>query len=114
MHKLTRRLMAALLLSCSGAAMACQDSMAFAADKQKHFAASMAIGAGARLLTDDTTLAFSAGLGIGLLKELADARSRTGCASVQDLAYDALGTALGVYGTHWIIRHNFIGYRTVF
>ena len=104
----------ALALSMSNAALACKDNMAFRADKQVHFAASAAIGSAALLITEDTRIAMATGIGIGLAKEIADAHSSTGCSSVHDLAYDVLGTAFGTYGTNWIIRHDFIGYRTSF
>lgn len=114
MNKLALILATGLLIS-TGKAQACKDTWQFTQDKQKHFAVSFALGAGARLVTEDTTAAFLLGLAPGVLKEIADARDPANhCASLVDLAYDALGVAVGVAGSNWVIRHNFVGYRTSF
>lgn len=104
----------AVATSVSTSALACKDSLTLSSDKQIHFGVSMALGAGGRALLDDNKLVLATVLGAGVLKEVVDAHSSTGCASASDLAYDALGAVVGIYGTNWIIRKNYIGYRMTF
>lgn len=113
-HITSRFLAFALAFLISDAALACKDNMAFKTDKQKHFASSVAISSTAFLISEDASIAFATGVAIGLAKEVADAHSYRGCSSVQDFAYDVLGSALGALGTNWVIRHDFIGYRASF
>lgn len=101
-----------VLASASLNAVACKDSLSFEADKQKHFAVSVALGAAGRTLSDDPYKAFAIGIAPGIAKEVYDIKY--GCASVYDLAWDALGVGVGLTGTNIIIRHNFIGYKTPF
>lgn len=101
----------ALMLCAS--AHACKDTMQFTQDKQKHVAVSSAIGAVSRSLIDDNKTAFAVALVPGIAKELHD-MSGNGCASFKDMAYNAIGAAIGVASANWVIRRNFIGYRTEF
>lgn len=90
-------------LACEATdAMACKDSMAFTQDKQKHFAVSTVLGASARAVTADPAKAFALGIAPGVAKELVDMTGR-GCASWNDMAWNAAGVGLGLYTTNWII-----------
>lgn len=71
-----------------------------AADKQLHFAGSLAIAASIRVAGGTEGQAFGGTVGIGMLKEVYDAtlkpkRSGRG-ASWKDLAVDILGAAAGI------------------
>jgi uncharacterized protein YfiM (DUF2279 family) len=71
-----------------------------AADKQLHFAGSLAISASLRTVGRTDGESFGGAVGIGVLKELYDAtlkprRNRRG-ASWKDLAADILGAAAGI------------------
>ncbi len=101
----------ALMLCAS--AHACKDTMQFTQDKQKHFTVSAAIGAVSRSMIDDNKTALAVALVPGIAKELHDMRGN-GCASFKDMAYNAIGAAIGVASVNWIIRHDFIGYRKEF
>ena len=96
-------------------AQACKDSMHFAPDKKNHFAVSAALGVGARALVSDNATAFGLALLPGVAKEFYDLKHPDkDCASYSDLAWDAIGAAVGVYSTHWIIQPNKIIYKTQF
>lgn len=90
-------------------AFACKDSFSFSQDKQKHFAVSAALGAGASLAIDNPYKAFGVAMIPGVAKEVYDIKY--GCASFQDLLWDAIGAGIGVATTNVIIRHNFIGFK---
>lgn len=100
------------LMICTSA-HACKDNMQFAPDKQKHLAVSAAIGAISRTMIEDNKTAFVVALVPGIAKELHD-MSGNGCASISDMAYNAIGAAIGVASVNWVIRHDFIGYRMEF
>lgn len=91
------------------------DTLQFTKDKQDHLAVSAVIGAASRLVIDDPYVAFGVAMVPGVAKEIYDMHHKDHhTASWQDLAFDAIGAAIGVTGTHLVIRHNFIGYTTRF
>ena len=86
-------------------------------DKKMHFGVSFALGvAAANQWRDEPVKAWAIAQVPGLLKELSDIRG-TGFSGA-DLAANALGAALGVATTHWLIHRSegktFIAYRTEF
>lgn len=101
------------ILSISSSAHACSDSMQFTQDKQKHFAVSAALGVVARSVTDNNAAAFGLALIQGIAKEAYDATGK-GCASINDMAWNAIGAAVGVYSINWIIGPRRVVYRMEF
>lgn len=101
------------IIALSSSAHACSDSMQFTQDKQKHFAVSAALGVVARSVTDNNTAAFGLALIPGVAKEVYDATGK-GCTSINDMAWNAIGAAVGVYSTSWIIGPKRVVYRMEF
>ena len=90
----------------------------FGRDKALHFGATFALAgagyAGAALFTEEPVVRLGAGatlaMGAGLAKELYD-RTSGGDPSLEDLTWDALGTATGLV-TAWLFdRYIFNGKR---
>lgn len=106
-------LLAALLLPCLASA---QDTWT-GADKKLHVSVSFVIGLAAGFqFPGNKPLAFGVALIPGVLKEISD-RSTTGF-SGKDIAANALGAALGVYASGWLLQHRdrttTIAYATTF
>lgn len=78
-------------------------------DKQKHFAVSAALGAGASAITDSDNAAVALALVPGLAKELYDSRSGGTGFSWRDMVANAAGAYLGVKLGGLIIRPRFVG-----
>jgi uncharacterized protein YfiM (DUF2279 family) len=88
-------------------------------DKTEHFLGSFVLGAAAGgVFPDRPWAAFGAAMVPGVLKELIDSRQPGNKFSGKDLVADALGAALGVRTTHWLIRvrpgNVGVAYRTEF
>lgn len=86
-------------------------------DKRIHFAVSFVAGvAAANALPNEPVKAFGYAMIPGTIKEVLDA-SGSGF-SYKDMAADALGAALGVAGTHWLIKRangtTVVAYHTAF
>jgi uncharacterized protein YfiM (DUF2279 family) len=74
-------------------------------DKKMHFGVSFVLGfAAGNQWPENKPLAFGVAMIPGVLKEISD-RNTTGF-SGKDLATDALGAALGVYASGWLIKRN--------
>jgi len=99
------------LIGLSFSAHACKDTFNFTEDKQKHAAVSFVLGAASAAVIEDKKYAFGVAMLPGIAKEVYDIRN--GCASIQDLLYDAVGAYVGVQTTNFIIRKNFVGYNWV-
>lgn len=86
-------------------------------DKNMHFVAGAFIGVGATVKFRDPLAGFAAGVAVGALKELSDSRGGGTC-SLQDFAVTAIGAALGVYGSAWLIAPTLggmtVSYSTTF
>lgn len=108
MNKLFVAAMAALV---SFNAFACKDSMKFTDDKQLHAGAEFVLGAASRSVIKSNTTAFAVAMVPGVLKEIGDMYGN-GCASWNDLAWDAIGAFVGVNTTHFIVGPNKIVFRT--
>lgn len=89
---------------------ACKDSLAFTEDKQKHLALSGVIGFTSELYFRDKTDAFVASTLVTASKEVYDKVSGKGCASVNDMIYNAVGAGIGIYTGSWFITPNKIFY----
>lgn len=72
-------------------------------DKQLHFAVSAGLGVAAYAHTHDRARAFGLAMVPGILKEIADSQSDGNRFSSKDLAWDALGAAVGLQAGHWVI-----------
>ena len=107
MKKLTLTL---VLSAASIQSFACKDSLAFTTDKQKHLALSAGIGFASELYFGDKTKAFVASTLVTASKEVYDEVSGKGCASVNDMIYNAVGAGIGVYTGSWFIAPNKIFY----
>ena len=88
-------------------------------DKRIHFAVSATLGvATANQWPTRPALAFGVAMVPGFLKEVADSRPGGSGFSYKDLTADALGAALGVLGTQWMISKvgssTMVSYRTEF
>ena len=83
-------------------------------DKSKHFAVSGILGGAAYAYTHNRTQAFGLALLPGILKEVADSQSDNKTFNEKDLAWDALGAAVGVQAGHWIIDPERITYSAHF
>lgn len=106
-----KKLILVLLLSTSSiSSFACKDSLAFTTDKQKHLALSAAIGFTSELYFGDKTKAFVASTLVTASKEVYDGVSGKGCASVNDMVYNIVGSGIGIYTGSWFITHNKIFY----
>lgn len=86
-------------------------------DKKMHLGVSFVLGmATAAQWPDNKPLAFAVAMAPGVLKEISD-RSTTGF-SAKDLVADAVGVALGMATTHWLITrrdgNTVVAYRTEF
>lgn len=103
----------AAIIMMASSAHACSDSMRFTQDKQKHFAVSAALGVVARSVTDNKASAFGLALIPGIAKEAYDTTGK-GCTSINDMAWNAIGAAVGVYSTNWIIGPKRVVYRMEF
>lgn len=101
------------IIALSSSVHACSDSMKFTQDKQKHFAVSAAFGGIARSVTESNATAFGLALIPGVAKEVYDATGK-GCTSINDMAWNAIGAAVGVYSTNWIIGPKRVVYRMEF
>ncbi len=66
-----------------------------AEDKLKHLGVSAAVGFGANYVISDWRKAFGACTAVGIVKEIYD-ESDYGGGSVEDIAYDLVGCAIGV------------------
>lgn len=89
---------------------ACKDSLAFTEDKQKHLALSATIGFASELYFRDKTDAFVASTLVTASKEVYDKVSGKGCASVNDMIYNAVGAGIGIYTGGLFIAPNKIVY----
>ena len=78
------------------------DSMRFEGDKQVHMAYSAALGAASRAVIADPWTAFGVSMLPGLYREL----WRGECFSFQDMAYNALGAAVGTEAMHLVLTPN--------
>jgi len=94
----------ALNRSCHG------DSLRWAGDKRAHLEYSVAIGAASRAVISDPWAAFGVSLLPGLYREA----YRGECFSWQDMAYNALGSAVGVATEHWIIGPDRVVFHVEF
>ena len=83
-------------------------------DKQQHFAVSAVLGVAAYSQTHDRAKAFGWAMVPGLLKEIADSQSDGNQFSGKDLAWDALGAAVGVQAGHWMISPEQIAWVKAF
>ena len=106
-----KKLILALVLSAvSMSSFACKDSLAFSSDKQKHLALSAGIGFASELYFGDKTKAFVASTLVTASKEVYDGVSGKGCASVNDMIYNAIGAGVGIYSGSLLISPNKIVY----
>jgi uncharacterized protein YfiM (DUF2279 family) len=102
-----------LITSCS--ARACPDDRWLAQDKGKHFATSAVLAAGVTAVTRSELTGFAVSFGLGLAKEAYDSRHPgRHCASVRDLAADALGAYVGAKGAGWIVLPQKGGFSFMF
>ena len=86
------------------------DSLKLEGDKQVHALYSAGIGAVSRAVVSDPYMAFTLALAPGLYREM----YRGSCFSWQDMAYNAIGAAIGVSTTHWVIGPNKVIFRVEF
>lgn len=86
-------------------------------DKKLHLIVGTFAGSAGTMVFKDPHKGFLLGAGIGLAKELYDAKGGGTC-SFQDFAVTALGAAAGAYGTAWLVLPRkdgvFVGYATRF
>lgn len=75
-------------------------------DKTKHFALSTAFGAAAYAVTENRRQAFLLALAPGLLKEAYDSTQPNNHFSGKDMAWNALGAAVGVQTGFLLIQPN--------
>lgn len=113
-----RILVLVLALLCSPVYAKCIASDAWTGrDKKQHLMVGAFAGTAGTMVFKDPHKGFLLGAGIGLAKELYDARGNGTC-SFQDFAVTALGAAGGAYGTAWLVlpRKNglFVGYVKTF
>jgi hypothetical protein len=82
-------------------------------NKFVHLAGTAFVTSAVTLSTKDATLGIMAGVGTGLIREFykIDHNGRCEWASV---AYDAVGIALGSYGSRVVIAPHWIGYQIEF
>ncbi len=107
------RILIAILAIICGPAFA-QDSWT-GPDKVKHLAVGAGISAAVMAATKDERLAFAAGCGAGVAKELYDAQHRdVHTPSGKDLVVTCIGAAIGTKTTSLIFTARGIKYRTVF
>ena len=106
-----KKLILSLVLSiASFSSFACKDSLAFTQDKQKHLALSAGIGFASELYFGDKAKAFVTSTLVIASKEVYDKVSGNGCASVNDMIYNAIGAGVGIYTGSWFIAPNKIVY----
>lgn len=106
-----KKLILTLVLSAASIqSFACKDSLAFTEDKQKHLALSAGIGFSSELYFRDKTDAFVASTIVTASKEVYDKVSGKGCASVNDMIYNAVGAGIGIYTGSLFIAPNKIFY----
>ncbi|WP_374488621.1 hypothetical protein [Zoogloea sp.] len=79
-------------------------------DKAKHFAVSAALGAGATRLDPDPWIAFGLALAPGVAKEVYDSTRDCNRFSWRDLAWDAVGAAVGVHLGNWVLGPSSVSY----
>jgi len=91
-------LLLSTLLSISFSAYSIED------DKRKHLVISTAIGAGSSFIFDDYRYSLATCFSIGLAKEFYDQYDYGGF-SKEDLMYDAIGCAIGVFSTEHVKLH---------
>lgn len=83
-------------------------------DKQLHFTVSAALGVAAYSHTHDRAKAFGWAMVPGILKEIADSQQDDNRFSGKDLAWDALGAAVGVQAGHWLIGPGQVSWAKAF
>jgi uncharacterized protein YfiM (DUF2279 family) len=83
-------------------------------DKQLHFAGGAAVAAAVTAATGNEGSGFLAGVGIGVLKELADAASKHGTPSWKDALVTAVGAYVGTKTTGLLIGPRHITFRIRF
>ncbi len=84
-----------------------------AEDKLKHLGVSAAVGFGANYVISDWRKAFGACTAVGIVKEIYDENDYGG-GSVEDIAYDLVGCAIGVgVGHSFGIKMAFIPERNL-
>ncbi len=88
-----------------------QDSFKFEGDKKVHMMYSAGIGAASRAVIADPWAAFGVSLLPGLYREMFNSKS---CFSKEDMAYNIVGSAIGVYTTHWVLTPNKVVYKMEF
>lgn len=84
-------------------------------DKTLHFVAGFGVASAVTLATDDPTRGFTAGVVVGVVKELYDTQHRDKhTPSLKDLLVTIAGSGAGALTTGWVIRKDFIGYQLSF
>ncbi|EIJ32862.1 hypothetical protein [Thiothrix nivea] len=83
-------------------------------DKQLHFAVSAVLGVAAYSHTHDRAKAFGLAMIPGILKEVADSQQDNNDFSGKDLAWDALGAAVGIQTGHWMIGPGTVSWVKAF
>lgn len=74
---------------------------------REHLIFSAVIGMGcANVFQDSIGKAYTCALAPGLVKEIADSQTKGNKFSGSDMAYNALGAAIGVYTGHWLIHRQ--------
>jgi hypothetical protein len=85
---------AVLALPCSGQALA--------EDKQKHLAVSATMGVALQTVQTSRAVSYGTCLGVGAAKEVYDTVTPNHDFEIADLAFDAIGCALGIEGVQWL------------
>lgn len=110
-----RKYLTALALFAGFLAPACAQDSWTGEDKKTHFAVSLAFGfVGGRAYPDEPLKGFAVGIAPGVIKEILDSRPGGSGFSMKDLAWDALGAALGSQFGGWTVRKYGIAYQTSF
>lgn len=102
----------------AGSAAQAQDTWT-GPDKKLHVAGSFAVGVVAGIyVQDNKPLAFGLAMVPGTVKELLDARQGGTGFSGKDMVANALGAALGVYASSWLVTYakgtTRVSYATTF
>lgn len=99
----------AIMWVCAGLVL-CTETKAQAYSKEggkEHVIVSAALGLGcANVFQDSWGKAWGCAMMPGVLKELIDSRQPGNKFSGSDLAFDAIGAAIGVTGGRWLIRRH--------
>jgi len=103
-----------LMFGTPPAHASCPDDLVFRADKQKHFAGSVAMAGAGAAATGNKLAGFLASAAVGAGIELHDSKHPGKCGSWQDFAYDLAGSLVGVAGYHWLISPNRIFFHKEF